>query len=138
MEPKNCMTCVYSGCDGLTVCKDCNDFSHHEYKPVCYEREIQSLKEEMAAGNEMIMKECYAWMARAEKAEAELETSKKLYAKKCDQHMETEQELEAVKNVLANVKGVANFYNSEHHANYNYEGKVFAKDLNKMLKGKGE
>ena len=47
-------------------------------------------------------------------------------------------ELEAVKNVLANVKGVANFYNSEHHANYNYEGKVFAKDLNKMLKGKGE
>jgi len=51
-------------------------------------------------------------------------------------HRQKYAEMEAVKNVLANVKGVANFYNSEHHANYKYEGKVFAKDLNKMLKGR--
>ena len=82
-----------------------------------WEKRALKAEKELASGNEMIMNQCYAWMARAEKAEAELE---------------------AVKNVLANVKGVANFYNSEHHANYNYEGKVFAKDLNKMLKGKGE
>jgi len=113
MEPKNCMTCVYSGCDGLTVCKDCNDFSQHEYKPVCYEREIQSLQEELESEKNTsqvwfdryhdvhkltgLTPHIHAVPEYIQTLQKELETSKKLYAKKCDQHMEAEQELEEVK-----------------------------------------
>jgi len=67
----------------------------------------------------------------------ELETSKKLYARKCDQHMEAEQELEAVKEDLKNcfIAGYEQGHNDTVESVYGSAEDIYEDIKNELLKG---